>query len=135
MREISRRAVKKWMAKPENKAKHIAWTKANPEKRRAYARKWIAANRWLTCLYSQNRRAREQLVAHTLTLAEWRAILDYFGHACAYCLRGNVKLTIEHVVPIIEGGPHSAENVVPACASCNSTKGRRSILTMLNRAA
>jgi 5-methylcytosine-specific restriction endonuclease McrA len=135
IRAIARLASRKRSQKPEVKEYAKAWRRANPDKQRQYARKWISGNRWLTCLYAQNRRVRQKMALNTLTPSEWQAILGYFGHACAYCLRTDVKLTIEHVIPIIEGGPHSEENVVPACSSCNSKKGPRSILTMLKRAA
>jgi len=38
---------------------------------------------------------------------------------------------MDHVLPFARGGPNSADNVVPACASCNSKKGDRGILSML----
>lgn len=44
------------------------------------------------------------------------------GFACQYC--GSPEdLTFDHVVPVSRGGRTSFENVVAACATCNSRKG------------
>ena len=51
-----------------------------------------------------------------------RNVLKRDGHACQYC--GSTKhLTLDHVIPRAQGGPHSWENVVTACEPCNSRKG------------
>lgn len=53
-----------------------------------------------------------------------REVLKRDRHACQYC--GSKKhLTLDHVVPRSRGGKHTWENVVVACASCNSRKGSR----------
>lgn len=57
-----------------------------------------------------------------VTAAEWLAIRNRFGHRCAYCERSG-PLQMDHVVPIVRGGRHAPANIVPACRSCNSSKG------------
>jgi len=32
---------------------------------------------------------------------------------------------MDHVVPVSRGGLHCAENLLPACASCNLSKGAK----------
>jgi 5-methylcytosine-specific restriction endonuclease McrA len=59
-----------------------------------------------------------------LTETQWTAIKAAYGHRCAYCGRRK-PLTQDHVVPISKGGAHTAGNIVPACQSCNSSKGVR----------
>jgi 5-methylcytosine-specific restriction endonuclease McrA len=34
-------------------------------------------------------------------------------------------------VPLSRGGSHTASNIVPACRSCNSSKGARSLMQYL----
>jgi 5-methylcytosine-specific restriction endonuclease McrA len=46
-------------------------------------------------------------------------------------LRTGLKLTQEHVIPVSRGGGTTAENIVPACGKCNSSKKDRGILVML----
>ena len=47
---------------------------------------------------------------------------------CAYC--GGKADTVDHVVPRSRGGPHSWENCVAACSTCNHRKADR-LLTEL----
>lgn len=62
----------------------------------------------------------------TLTLKEWQAIKEAYGHRCAYC--GEKKrLTQDHVIPLTKGGHHTKENVVPACGPCNAKKGTKTL--------
>lgn len=64
----------------------------------------------------------------TLTAEDWANILQEHDFRCAYCGRSFsdvLRPTQDHVVPISLGGNHAAENIVPACASCNSSKGNR----------
>ncbi len=54
-----------------------------------------------------------------------RNILKRDGHKCAYCGRGDLPLTIDHVIPKSKGGDESWENLVAACLPCNNRKGDR----------
>ena len=47
------------------------------------------------------------------------------GHACQYCGKSSVVLTLDHVVPRHQGGAHSWENMVAACVPCNHRKAGR----------
>ena len=51
--------------------------------------------------------------------------------ACYYCgARG--KLTVDHLIPIVRGGPDEADNLIWACRSCNSSKHGRDMLVWAN---
>ena len=41
--------------------------------------------------------------------------------ACCYC-DSELQLTLDHLIPQFKGGEHSADNLVVACRSCNSSK-------------
>jgi len=45
-----------------------------------------------------------------------------FGGKCAYC--GNLldKFHVDHKKPLLHGGTHDDDNLVPACPSCNAWK-------------
>ena len=61
----------------------------------------------------------------TLKVADWRDVMLYFRGGCAYCgakQSRRVKLTKEHVVPVIKGGLTTRCNIIPACTPCNSSK-------------
>jgi 5-methylcytosine-specific restriction endonuclease McrA len=86
-------------------------------------------------LSNATRRALKRASGRTITRQEWSAILEVHDHRCAYCLRKDLKLTIEHVVPLSRGGWHDPSNVVPACQTCNSRKHNKPIWTMLTASA
>jgi 5-methylcytosine-specific restriction endonuclease McrA len=48
-------------------------------------------------------------------------------HTCQYCGKAFAKshLTLDHVIPIVQGGRKGWENIVTACKSCNQRKGGR----------
>jgi 5-methylcytosine-specific restriction endonuclease McrA len=126
---------------------------SNPERFRAIASEWRAANpdkavevnrrsqeknreqtnrrhredterRGRYRLHCVARRARKRSVVSDLTKDQWAEIVKSFGGRCAYCgcLRA---LTMDHVIPLVLGGGHTASNIVPACRSCNSSKQDR----------
>jgi 5-methylcytosine-specific restriction endonuclease McrA len=52
-------------------------------------------------------------------------ILRRDNFRCTYCGRGDLTLTIDHLVPKARGGDDSWENLVSACTRCNNKKGDR----------
>ncbi len=57
---------------------------------------------------------------------QWKEALIYFGGACAYCgatPRRSKRLTKDHLKAVSKGGTTSPDNIIPACDTCNSSKG------------
>ncbi len=52
-------------------------------------------------------------------------ILRRDGHRCQFCGRGDLSLTLDHVLPVSRGGEDTWENLVCACVDCNNRKGDR----------
>lgn len=48
-------------------------------------------------------------------------------YTCQYCGECSSKshLTLDHVIPVVQGGGKSWENIVTACKACNQKKGGR----------
>jgi hypothetical protein len=70
----------------------------------------------------------------TFSPKEWRDLVTYFGQSCAYCTRHESvvgKLTADHVTPLSRGGTGYIDNILPACLSCNATKGDKTLLEFL----
>jgi 5-methylcytosine-specific restriction endonuclease McrA len=58
-----------------------------------------------------------------------KSVLNMSGGKCWYC--GNSltidTLTVDHVLPVAEGGSNDPQNLVPSCKSCNSKKKHKSM--------
>jgi 5-methylcytosine-specific restriction endonuclease McrA len=52
-----------------------------------------------------------------------RNILRRDGQQCQYCGVRHKVMTVDHIVPRRLGGPATWENLVCACAACNTKKG------------
>lgn len=57
-----------------------------------------------------------------ITPDQWIEKVKLFKSCCAYCKKKTKDLEMEHVIPLSKGGPHTIENLVPACKSCNCKK-------------
>ena len=66
---------------------------------------------------------REAKVVH-FTAAQLASRLSMFS-GCWMCGTSTEEMHIDHVKPIIKGGPHMLSNLRPACAPCNLRKGSK----------
>ncbi len=53
------------------------------------------------------------------------------GKICNYCGSSD-DLTLDHIFPIKLGGTDDAENLIFACRSCNSSKGKKDLMEWMN---
>ena len=101
------------------------WTVANPERYRETRAAWTAANLDKLRNYARKRRALELEADGDFTDAEFAALKEATGNVCL-CCGASGDLAADHVIPITKGGPNDIANIQPLCKSCNSTKGNRS---------
>jgi 5-methylcytosine-specific restriction endonuclease McrA len=92
-------------------ARQKEWRQRNPEKARAYVR-------------SSHSKRRDASKGDSFSTAQWLALLAYHGGRCAYC-GSDIRIEIDHRVPLIRGGTITIENILPACRSCNRRKNRK----------
>lgn len=86
-------------------------------------------------MFTQKRRALKKKLKNDLTKEQYNETLLFFNFSCAYCgmtEEENQKihgccLHQDHIVPISKGGGYTKKNIVPACASCNKSKGNKSL--------
>lgn len=109
------------------------WQKANPEKVKKYIKKCLTNNPEHARI--QDARRKAVYLKGDFTYDQWEEILEQFNYCCAYCLNPSDNLTMDHMEPISKDGPHTRDNVIPACGPCNSTKKNRSIFVMLPKVA
>lgn len=87
--------------------------------------KWRKQNKYKSNIKTLRYRSRKNSLPTTLTKEEWDYAINYFNNKCAYCNNNIGTLHQEHFVPVLSGGPHSKENIIPACVSCNSSKSNK----------
>jgi len=131
------------------KKKAKEWAENNPERRKEIRRKSQDnrrdAVREIKNLQSKQRRAENlehfriigRAAAHArkarmlsikgvLTKENIENLLNKAQGYCIYC--GNkTKLTLDHVVPVSNGGENSPKNIIPCCKPCNSRKSTKPV--------
>lgn len=91
------------------------WAKKNPEKVREIGRR---------------RKARELGAPGSHTAKQIQFLRNISGGYCPGYNRephyvGKDKLTVDHIIPLSQGGSENIENIQMLCQSCNSVKGIR----------
>lgn len=62
-----------------------------------------------------------------VTARDVRRLYHRYGHRCAYCRQPDEMLGLDHVFPLARGGRHTIGNLLPACPSCNASKGNKTL--------
>lgn len=101
--------------------------KENPRFRYEYFAEWRSKNRERLSRRTQMYRAKSRASGGSFTQEEWNALLKSTGHCCLRCGRSDVKLTVDHVVPVTLGGTGDIANIQPLCHSCNASKNNKII--------
>jgi 5-methylcytosine-specific restriction endonuclease McrA len=76
---------------------------------------------------NESRRQSENEVESDLSVEMWDSIRQSFDNKCAYCGVEPDSMERDHVVPLSNEGDTVPENIVPACQSCNRSKGSKSL--------
>lgn len=105
------------------------WRAQNPDKSRRIRREHMATygpeyrHRW----NHYNRLRRRAIAPPDDTANEYALILR--GDPCCYC--GAPMEHVDHITPIARGGTGAWDNLTAACASCNTRKSARDLLSFL----
>lgn len=133
-------AISKSRNPEKHKATKKAWNTRNMDKRREYSRRSRRKNAATSRAAYHRYQARKRGLPNTLTAAEWRMALEYFGGRCAICGRtpaAKLKITPDHWIALSKDtSPGTiAANIVPLCwgiNGCNNSKSNRNPLQWLN---
>jgi 5-methylcytosine-specific restriction endonuclease McrA len=118
--EKAKGAIDAWYRNNVQKVKDAVrgWVQANPEKRKEIVK-----------LNQHKRRALKKASGGNITAQEWQSLKEFYNYTCLACKRREpeIKLTLDHVKPLVKGGVNTIRNAQPLCGSCNSSKGTKEI--------
>lgn len=103
-----------------------AWKESHKDEAKAYAKAYWAAH---------PERRRQKLAAKnggTFTLDEWVALCKKYDDRCLCCWEKK-PLTVDHVVPLADGGRNDIQNIQPLCHNCNCRKSKKTIDYRISR--
>jgi len=100
------------------------YRKDNPEKIKAYRKKWTNENRDYKNFLNLQRLSKKKNAEGSHTFGEWELLKKQYGYRCLACgkYEPDIKLTEDHIIPLIRGGSDYIENIQPLCKICNSRK-------------
>ena len=55
------------------------------------------------------------------------------GKICTYCGDQDGPFDLDHIYPVVKGGPNDASNLTLACAACNRSKGGKTLMEWVRR--
>ena len=96
----------------------------DPERRKRSKRNWLNKRPEYLAIQKAIRRSREYKSQGSFSEEEWKQLKQKYNYRCLSCNRAEpeIKLTPDHVIPLILGGSSYINNIQPLCKSCNSYK-------------
>lgn len=121
-----------------------SYNRMNPEKYRERSRAYHEANRDTHkeqmnayrrdnlesfAVREANRRASKAKAGGSFTQQEWHDLCAFYDYTCLRCGKQepDVKLTVDHVVPLSQGGSNDISNLQPLCRTCNTSKHAKTV--------
>lgn len=92
----------------------------------------MAVSRSRRARAARRRTRRVKAVVNDLTADQWAALKAAWS-GCAYCGATDTALQRDCVMAISRGGRYTIDNVVPACAPCNTSKCNEEVTAWLRR--
>lgn len=132
--ECSRENARRWKASHSERNKEITrvWREANADKLFEDKRRWRAEN--IVRAKNSTSRFHEQNPTFRVESEARRRALKRSG-LCLCCTRDEIRreyqkaanegMTVDHIIPLIDGGPHCRHNMQILTLSANSAKGTK----------
>ena len=134
-RERAKEYNRKWRESNQewHKKNSRKWREKNPERAKEYVRKWRKENPEKVVAKGQKRRALKANADGTATAEQIKARFQYHENSCYYCGDNESGLHVEHRIPLSRGGSNWPSNLVPACPTCNLSKGTKTEKEFINQ--
>lgn len=102
------------------------WWQRNAEQYRAKRKQQYADDPAREIARVERRRARKLAAEGQYSTEQWHALVTFYcPTGCCLACGEQRSLTVDHVVPLDNGGTNWPDNLQPLCVSCNSSKGTR----------
>lgn len=105
--------------------KHRQWREANPGYYSEWGHYHYLANPGYYSQKARRRRAMRHNAPGSHTAEEFAALCDKYGSRCLRCGEKR-ELTVDHVIPLSQGGGDDIANIQPLCDPCNKAKATKS---------
>lgn len=116
----------KWSEENPERRKELThrYNKNNKEKINADCREYYKTHKNEAAEAKRRYRARKMNADGNFTEEEWIVLKEFFNFTCLCCSKQEpeIKLTRDHVIPLIRGGSDSIDNIQPLCEDCNRSK-------------
>lgn len=76
----------------------------------------------------------KRLAEGNYTWETWQDLKKKHNYSCVMCCRKEpeIKLTMDHIIPISKGGTNWISNIQPLCRGCNSKKWKKVDYNFIN---
>lgn len=105
------------------------------EYKKRIKKEWINLHRDYVNYTNAIRRALVRNSNGTFSYEDWIYIKRKSNFTCQMCGKKepDIKLTIDHIIPLSKGGNNDVTNIQPLCKFCNGSKGNKVILQIKNK--
>lgn len=112
------------MSKAKKGDKHPNWKGGLCMNMKVYYRNWRLGHLIKVRFWDLRNKQKRRGAEGTYTKEEWENKKKKYNYSCVCCKRKKpeIKLTVDHIIPIKLGGTNYIDNIQPLCQSCNSHK-------------
>jgi 5-methylcytosine-specific restriction endonuclease McrA len=129
MTESRKAALRRYYLKhkEEQLERTRAYAAVHKQERRVWNRKTKHQRRAIRAVESLEYHERRRSAIGHYTEAQWQDRLAFYGFRCYLCgvdwfSLDSFDRTVDHVIPLSQGGTNWPANLRPACRSCNGGK-------------
>lgn len=134
-RDAAKKRAKEWARKNKKAKKRNLrlWRLRNKKRWNAIQQqhRWRNIDRFRS-MWRVNSSRRRAILADAFgnfSIEQWEDLKKEYNYTCLRCKKSEpeIKLTIDHVIPLSLGGNNDILNIQPLCGACNSSKNATTV--------